>query len=109
MSGTGVEQCFSIFTDSFGNVYIAGSFAGSLSFASSKKGAIHEFDVFVVKWTGAGAQGWARTFGGKGGDKAMGVAIGSSGDIFLTGHFATQLLTLSSKGDEDIFVLRLKP
>lgn len=63
------------------------------------------------------ADGWARTWGGTGNDRAYGAECDSEGNIYITGYFFGQVdfdtgdgeLILNSNGSRDAFLLKLNP
>lgn len=62
--------------DSLGNVYIVGS---TNSFGNGA------YDVFIVKYDSSGSQLWSNIWGGDDDDTGYGVAIDSTGNIYITG------------------------
>jgi len=95
--GTGASvdvESNSVVNDAAGNVYVTGSLQGTADFdpgpgvtnLSSTGGR----DVFVAKYSKAGALVWARDLPGAGaGSVAQGgaVAVDATGDVFLTGSY----------------------
>lgn len=86
--GGSYEEGYSIAVDGSGNAIVAGS-TGSTNFPATA-GAFQTTlkgtgNAFVIKFDGSGNRKWATYYGGSGGDGAEGVAVTSSGDIFLTG------------------------
>ena len=118
LSGSGVS---SIATDAGDNVYLAGSFTGSINFdgdedddggttapVSSAGGS----DGFVARLDAAGTLRVARTFGGAGDDSAACVTVDRHrANVYVSGSFHDQLryddLTLSSAGQSDAFLLTI--
>lgn len=99
-------------TDSAGNVYVAGNFTGTAAFApgvtlTSAGGD----DVFVTKYTSAGALVWARRAGGTLADFGRRIAVDTSGNVYVTGNFAGTAdfgsTNLTSAGQADVFVTKL--
>ena len=109
----------SIATDASGNVYVAGSFHGTVDFdpgpgvynLTSAGGS----DAFVAKYTPSGALLWARDMGGSGDDAGTGIALGPNGAVYVAGSFSGTAsfpagangLSLTSAGGKDIFVAKL--
>lgn len=78
-------------TDAQGNVYVTGQFAGRISFGSQQFTArLSQFDVFVAKYDAAGNYVWAVTGGGDAADYARGLALDASGNVYITGTYATE-------------------
>ena len=107
-----------IVVDDSGNVYVAGEFEGKLDFdpdlddIRESKG---DEDVFVAKYNDAADQKWAATFGGLEEDERPAISIDRAGNVYMTGSFESTALfetgatsvSLSSNGEEDIFLARL--
>ena len=97
--------------DSAGNVYVVGSFGGSVDFGGGPLQAADSADVFVLSLTEGGDYRWSTSFGGSGGDIARSVAISPSGDSYVTGSFHDVVdvggVSLEAVGNVDIFLASL--
>jgi hypothetical protein len=114
-----------IATDTSGNVLVTGYYraALTLSNASGVSNAALPFtgvyDVFVAKYTSAGAVSWAAQIASTGEDVARAIATDSSGNVFVTGYYSNALTlydrdnnpgaTLSNSGIADAFVAKYTP
>ena len=79
-------------TDSAGNVYLAGTFTGSLDFGGGPLNAVGTADIFVAKFTGAGAPVWSKAFGEPLDPLFLtGMDVDINGNIALAGIFYEQL------------------
>jgi hypothetical protein len=111
-----------IAVDTSGNVYIAGSFRGEFDFADDFSGGPDQGasngdeDIFITMLTADGDYGWSRRMGGAGVDAARGIAVDSSGGIYVTGHFEQTVdfradfggnNTKTSAGNQDIFITKV--
>jgi hypothetical protein len=103
------DQGYGVAVDAAGDIVMTGYFQGSADFgggALSNQGS----DVFLARYTTAGAHQWSRRFGGTGSDFGRAVAIDMNGYILATGYFAgtADLGTgpLASAGGNDIFIGR---
>src|SRR5262245_50867294 len=91
--GAGVfDMGDAVATDAAGNVYVTGAFYDTVDFDPSA-GTVNLTsaglnDVFVAKYTSAGALVWARQLGGSGGDHGTGVAVDGQGKVYITGLFS---------------------
>ena len=93
-SSSAPDYGYGVAVDGSGNVAITGFFAGQADFGG---GAIlaQVYDIFVAKYDSAGGYLWFKRYGDPPGlfDSQYGdaIAMGSSGTIFLTGHFVGTL------------------
>lgn len=76
-------------TDSWGNVYLAGTTTFSTGIASggyqNTIGSLYYKDAFLVKFNSNGARQWATYYGGPGDDAGFSCATDAAGNVFLTG------------------------
>ncbi len=119
IGGAYSEIISGIAVDASGNVYTTGSYGltvdfdpGAGTFNMTSKGGS---DVFILKLDNSGNFIWAKSIGGTSTDDSYGIALDASGYIYCTGDFVGEadfdpgsgILNLLSKGDLDIFVLKL--
>jgi hypothetical protein len=88
LGGSGYDEGYGIAVDPAGNVFLTGytqstNFPVPGGFDTVYNGA---GDVFVAKVTNSGQLAWASYLGGGGDDIGHGVAVDSSGNVFLTGY-----------------------
>ncbi len=94
--GTGIT------TDSNANIYVTGyTFGGLDGNASAGIG-----DLFVVKYNISGVKQWTRQLGSSDVDEAFGIAIDSSGNVYVTGSTRVALAGHINAGSEDLFVVK---
>jgi hypothetical protein len=115
----GGDEGRAVATDAAGNVYVTGYFSGTVDFdpsaADAALTAAGGQDVFVAKYTAAGALVWVRQLGGQFSTAATGIAVDSSGNVYTTGSFAGTVdfdpgagtANLTAAGKSDVFVLKL--
>jgi len=115
--GTGYEFPKYVATDYNGNVYITGYFRSpSITFGTytlnnyytpGPHGSWGSY-LFIVKYDPAGNVLWAQTANASA--PGQGVATDASGNVFLTGYFASPLTfgttTLSCQGSNDIYLVK---
>ncbi len=110
--------CRALAFDDKGDLWTAGSYAGSLFHRADSKGIT---DAFVAHLSGAtGEVSFVRGFGGQGRDLARAIAIAPSGDVIVGGQFGGEVDVsessvdfgrgaTASKGDFDAFLVSLAP
>ncbi len=85
-----------IAVDNGGNIYVTGSFIGTVDFDPSGNGTAISLtapgtgsDIFVAKYNPDGELLWAHNFGGSGlvGDAGSDIAIDDSNNVYVTGVF----------------------
>lgn len=91
--------------DASGNVYVTGSVAGALPGET----ALGDSDAFVRKYDGAGNDVWTTQFGSTGLDAAFGVAVDSTGNIFVAGATQGVFPGEVAAGGQDAFLTKLDP
>jgi ribosomal protein S16 len=111
------NQGWGVASDADGNAYVAGHFEGTADFdpgpgtvdLTSAGGS----DVFVAKYTAAGALVWARRMGGTGWDEGYEIAVAADGSVYATGYFYGAAdfggESLAGAGSYDGFVSKLDP
>ncbi len=109
-----------IATDSLGNTYIGGYYAGTTDFnptssidSATSNGAA---DAFIAKYSSTGNLLWAKNFGGTSDDQVVAIATDSSDNIYITGDFygtvdfdytsGIESLTANGSG-KDIFITKI--
>jgi hypothetical protein len=93
-----------------GKVIACGDFKGSINPGAPKTSA-GDTDVFLVSYTSGGAFEWVQSFGDVAKQTCRGLAVDSSGNLYLTGFFLGTVNfgggPLTSAGAEDIFIAKL--
>ena len=77
LGGTDTEFGRSIAVDSSGNVYVLGS---------TRSTGAGTYDFLIAKYNTSGAIQWQRTLGGTDRDEGQGIAVDSSGNVYVTGR-----------------------
>lgn len=86
-TGDGWSGGRSLDTDAAGGVYLVGRFQGDLAFETDTLINAGGNDIFVAKYSALGDFRWARSIGGGGTDWGHGVAVDTSGNVFIAGIF----------------------
>lgn len=107
--GAGQDFGIGVTTDGDGNVFATGSFEGSVDFGAGAQNSAGGADIFLASLSAAdGTTTWAKTFGGIARDSGQGVAVDHSGNVTITGSFASSVDfgggVLTSAGGSDIVV-----
>jgi Beta-propeller repeat len=100
--------------DPAGNITMVGSFDKSVSFGPGDDHAsLGESDAFVARYTTDGKLVWAHSYGAEREDVAFGVAADAAGNTVTVGWFQGSVDfgkgALVSKGNKDVFALKLDP
>jgi hypothetical protein len=83
---TADDEATGVGVDVSGNIYLQGSFSGSVSFGGSTLTAKGTSDIFVVSFDPSLGHNWSQSFGCTGqGEYPSGIAVDSSGNVFITG------------------------
>ena len=108
---TGNDRSADIAVDSNGNIVVTGAFVGAVDFGGGALTSVSGTnDIFVAKYTSAGAHVWSKSFGSTGDDRGNGVAVDSSGNVVVTGYFTNAVDfgggALPNAGLKDIFLAK---
>lgn len=121
---SGADLGLSMALDSEENIWITGSFEGTVDFdpgpASSPLTSAGAWDIFVTKRSADGTLVWAGSMGGvENFDTGYDIALDAEGNAIVTGSFfgsgdfdpgaGVHTLTASSLGSDDVFVQKLSP
>lgn len=111
IGGTGYDSVHGVAVDTAGNLYIAGSFTGTVTFGAASLTAVGDQDGFVARLAaGTGDIDWATAMGGSLWDTAWRVAVGTGG-VYAVGSFRSTAtfgpFTLTEAGNVDGFVAGL--
>lgn len=105
------QQSASIAVDSEGNVVLAGTFEGTLSFGGEILSA-QGFDVYVAKLDNSGAHLWSNRFGDSDTQNVIDVKVDVDQNVLLTGSFRGGIdfgagVMTASCCDFDVYVAKL--
>lgn len=87
--GTGNDEANDLEIDTSDDLYISGTFNGTATFGTSPvTTSISSYggsDIFIAKFSNSGTLLWLQKGGGASDDSGEGIAIGSSGKVYITG------------------------
>jgi hypothetical protein len=118
LGGNGSEWGRGIVVDTLGNAYITGetwsnNFPTISALYKNKTGDARSPDIFITKINASGTIIYSTYLGGSNDDISNGIAVDSSGNVYVTGHTHSADFPLSSaiynkkKGESDAFVVKL--
>lgn len=116
VGSTGTDLAQAMTTDGSGNVYMVGSFEGTIDVDPSS-GVTNLVsaglkDAFFIKYSSTGALVWANSLGSTGDDEIYSVVVDASGNVYVAGSFTgtvdfdtspTGTANLTANGLEDAF------
>src|SRR5690606_37317829 len=105
--GTALDIGHALATDSLGNIYTTGQFAGTVSFATNTLTSAGGNDIYVLKLDSVGDVVWVQQFGDAVGDIGRGIDTDEAGNVYVTGQVRNFPVFGTSFGGNDIFVLKL--
>nr|WP_242033465.1 SBBP repeat-containing protein [Phormidium sp. FACHB-592] len=115
----GAVDSKSNFVDGTGNLYIVGSFSGTIDFDPGIRAvtltSVGSDDVFISKLDASGNFVWAKRLGGSDIDAPTDISVDGSGNVYTTGRFlgtadfdpGSGITNLTSGGGNDIFISKL--
>jgi hypothetical protein len=121
MGGGSYDNGDGIAVDVLENIYITGSFGGTVDFGADFgttdiKTSAGPYDAFIVRIDANGAYTWAKRMGGSLGTSGEAIAIDLSSNIFILGEFYSTadfgadfgiVDTKTSAGSSDIFITKI--
>lgn len=119
IGGTSIDQGNALSLDASGNVYVIGSFSGTVDFDPSSNTANMTANViqdfFICKLSTNGDYAWAKSFASATSKYGAAISIDNSGNAYIAGNFAgtvdfdpsSNTANLTSNGGNDIFICKL--
>jgi hypothetical protein len=116
LGGTGADTAEYVTVDALGNVYVTGSFSGTVDFdpgpGLAALTAQAGTDAFVAKYDAAGNYVWATSFAESDNSTGKAVGVDGTGNVYVTGNFSglilfTNGLSYTSLGGNDVFICKL--
>ena len=109
--GTGDDRVYGVAVDGQGNASITGYSTAAADFGAGLVSGFGAKDVIVAQYSSTGGHLWSRRIGGAGDDVGRSVAVDGSGNVLVTGNFASASVNfgsgaLSNAGGADIFLTK---
>lgn len=102
----------SVASDSNGNIYLLGTFGGTLVLTSPPLPSAGDLDVFVAKYSAAGVAQWSRSFGNSLKDTAVQLAVDPAGELLVSATFQGTVSyggpSFVAAGASDVVIARLR-
>ncbi len=107
----GFQAVNSVSTDGTGNIYVIGTFTGTINLGGSPLSSAGSNDIFVAKFNPAGVHQWSMRFGDTFSQEGRGIVADTNGEFVITGHFEGSISfpgfpLLTSAGGTDIYLAR---
>ena len=78
-------------TDASGNVYITGIYNGTITVGTTTINSLGLLDMYIAKYSSAGALMWLRAIGGSNNDYANDIAVDGAGNVTIVGSFESSV------------------
>ncbi len=108
---TGTDGGQAVALDAAGNVFVSGTFSGTVNFGGGDLISAGNQDAFVAKYDAAGTHVWSKRYGSTLVDFGRELAVDASGNAYLAGFYSGTVDfgggPLMSAGGLDVFVLKL--
>ncbi|MBW2734767.1 MAG: hypothetical protein JRH20_20460 [Deltaproteobacteria bacterium] len=108
MGSVDYDQSYDIAVDASGNIFVIGTFRGTVDFGGGPRVSAGARDIFLASYTSGGAHRWSKRFGGLTEDFGQALTVDRSGNVTITGYFEGTADfgsgPFTSAGRNDIFV-----
>lgn len=113
---------YDVDVDASNNSFVVGSFKGTVDFNQGNAPATSltsagDYDIFIAKYSSAGALSWVHRIGGTLDDRAIAVDVDAAGNVLVGGDFKSTSVDFdpgsgtasasSLNGNRDMFILKL--
>jgi hypothetical protein len=116
LGGSGADRGEQARVDELGNVYVTGSFSGTVDFdpgpCTASLTAAAGTDAFVAKYDAAGNYSWAMSFAESDNSTGKSLGVDVNANVYVTGNFSgtitfTNGVSYTSLGGNDVFISKL--
>ncbi|MDH4338701.1 MAG: SBBP repeat-containing protein [Candidatus Krumholzibacteria bacterium] len=82
------QECGTIAADPYGNVYVTGTFYGTINFGGGTLTSSGDADIFMARFDAAGTHQWSKSFGNI--DVQIGSSVACDGvdGVYIAGYFS---------------------
>ncbi|XLQ20730.1 MAG: SBBP repeat-containing protein [Candidatus Moraniibacteriota bacterium] len=104
MGGSSYDYGYGIAVDSSDNIYMTGSFSGTVDFNQTGSGASDTHtnngsrDIFITKYNADGSYDYTYTMGGSSYDDGKDIIIDNFGNAYITGYFRSSTAEFNQTG-----------
>ncbi len=110
-TGLNEEYGNELTSDSLGNIYVSGTFNGTIDFGNGPISNSGGYDIFLAKYFNSGGLVWAKKFDSFSSEDIYDMEVGPDGFLYMTGYFYTSPIifgqdTLTSAGSCDAFLVK---
>ena len=107
-----IQNCWGGTVDAADNVYLTGSFWGTIDFGGGPLSATGtNTDVFAARFDADGNHVWSSSYGDASGQFGQTIRVDAGGNMFLTGDFAGTIdfggASLTATGPNEIYLAKL--
>lgn len=97
ISGVNNEEILNIKIDTNNNIYVLGAFnSPNLTIGTITLANIGYYDIYLAKFNSNGDLNWIKSISGSDDDSANGLALDSSGNIYVGGRFNSNSITIGT-------------
>lgn len=116
LGGPGADRGEYVKVDVLGNVYVTGSFSGTVDFdpgpGTASLSSAAGTDAFVAKYDAAGNYIWAVSFAESDNSTGKVLTVDDNANVYVTGNFSgiisfTNSVSYTSLGGNDVFICKL--
>ncbi len=111
IGGAQIDDPKNVYIDKYNNIFITGSFEGSVNFGSSTIASSDGIDAFVAKYDKDGNEIWAKNIGEGNGTQKGRAIISDGNNLFITGFYFNEITldntTFTGTGIKSYYFLKL--
>lgn len=112
-SGGGDDGVRGLTVDASNNVIVSGYMQATVDFGGGPLTSLGSYDAYLLKLTSTGTHLWSQIHGSASLQAGYGVDTNTMGEIFTVGYFFGSIgfgaTTLTSFGNEDVYLAKLSP